>query len=426
MKNKKIVFFIGFFALSFLFSSCGKRIAKSYVEQQKKLILAYNDGNFTQALKLSDIFLKEVHKKFPQDLYVALLERGKIALDSQEYEIAIKDLQEAEERFLDIEGTISLSEEGGSLFLDDTTKEYEAEPLEKLMISPYLSLAYLGKGDFEGARIERNRTMTKINQYIESTKGAEYLENPFARYLSGVLYEKERKFNDARIEYQKIKNGKTTPSQTKNFIDNELKRITKPNLSDLVVFVDVGKSPMKFEKKHGPITSINSAGKGVTINIVYAEMNPRKYRVKKCKVLVNGEEVGETILLYNLSETVLEQFKKNKPKLTKSLITRALAKTVTQAVGNTLSKEGGAVGAVGVAISIFSGVSSAIERADLRSWITLPGEVQVFRAFNQEEGEALVQLIFLDAAGNEVGRSDSKPITIKNRDIAVAHFRVVR
>ena len=122
MKNKKIVFFIGFLSLSFLFSSCGKRIAKSYVEQQQKLILAYNDGNFSQALKLSDSFVKEVHKSFPQDLYVALLERGKIALDSQEYDLAIEDLQEAEERFLDIEGTLSLSEEGSSLFLDDTTK----------------------------------------------------------------------------------------------------------------------------------------------------------------------------------------------------------------------------------------------------------------------------------------------------------------
>lgn len=426
MKNKKIVFFIGFLSLSFLFSSCGKRIAKSYVEQQQKLILAYNDGNFSQALKLSDSFVKEVHKSFPQDLYVALLERGKIALDSQEYDLAIEDLQEAEERFLDIEGTLSLSEEGSSLFLDDTTKEYEAEPLEKLMISPYLSLAYLGKGNFEGARIERNRTMTKINQYIESTQGAGYLENPFARYLSGVLYEKEKKFNDARIEYQKIKNGENTPSQAKEWIDNELQRIKKPNLSDLVVFVDVGKSPMKFEKKHGPVNGVNSAGKGVTINIVYADMNPRKYQVKKCKVLVNGEEVGETILLYNLGQTILTQFQKNSPKLMKSLISRAIVKTVTQAAGNELSKKEGTVGAVGTAISLFSAVSSAIERADLRSWITLPGEVQVFRAFNQEEGEALVQLIFLDAAGNEIGKSDSKPFSITKGDIAIAHFRVVR
>ena len=105
----------------------------------------------------------------------------------------------------------------------------------------------------------------------------------------------------------------------------------------------------------------------------------------------------------------------------KSLISRAIVKTVTQAAGNELSKKEGTVGAVGTAISLFSAVSSAIERADLRSWITLPGEVQVFRAFNQEEGEALVQLIFLDAAGNEIGKSDSKPFSITKGDIAIAN-----
>jgi len=31
------------------------------------------------------------------------------------------------------------------------------------MISPYLLLAYLAKGDFDGARVERNRIITKIH-----------------------------------------------------------------------------------------------------------------------------------------------------------------------------------------------------------------------------------------------------------------------
>jgi len=235
MNRKKLGLLILILIPAFLLSSCGKRVSKTYVDQQQKLIMAYNDGNFAQALKLSDNFVKDVNKNFAQDVFLAVLERGKIALDARSYDTAIKDLQEAEGRFLDIEGTLSLSEEGSSLFLDDTTKEYEAEPLEKLMISPYLALAYLAKGDFGGARIERNRAMNKVNQYIETTAGSEYLENPFARYLSGVLYEREGKFQDARIEYQKIKTGPNTASQAKEWMDSELARIKKPELSDLVV-----------------------------------------------------------------------------------------------------------------------------------------------------------------------------------------------
>jgi hypothetical protein len=64
-----------------------------------------------------------------------LLERGKIALAAGSYDQSIADLEEAERRFLQIEGTIPIIETFGSLLLDDTTAEYEPEIHEKLMIT---------------------------------------------------------------------------------------------------------------------------------------------------------------------------------------------------------------------------------------------------------------------------------------------------
>jgi hypothetical protein len=115
---------------------------------------------------------------------------------------------------------------------------------ETLMISPYLVLAYLNKGDLDGARIERNRTISKIHQYIEAKPERAYLENPFARLLSAVIYEMEGKYDDAKIEYRKMK------------LDYEIKHLDerKGDAADLVILIDVGTGPQKYEVKYGPVT----------------------------------------------------------------------------------------------------------------------------------------------------------------------------
>lgn len=418
---KKILLLLSVLAIGFSVVSCGKRISKTYIDQQQPMLLPYYNENFTESLSRTDKFVQDVEKNYPQDYFVALLEQGKIAMDAGSWDLAIKKLQIAEKRFINIEGTISLSEEGSSIFLDDTTKEYEAEPLEKIMISPYLALAYLGKGDFNGARIERNRAMFKINEYIEKTEGAEYLENPFSRYISALIYEKEGKNQDAQIELKKIQ--KTKPF-LKDFVTEELKELNgKSNgpKKDLVVFVDLGRSPIKFEKNHKARVG------NVDVSAVYAEMRPRNYNVKKCKVLLDGNSIGETILLTPISPIVLEQYKKNEPKIIKAVVARMVAKGATQVVGQSLQKnDNSAVKAIGLAANLFGKVSSAIERADLRSWLTLPAEVQVLRARNLPEGIHTIELVYLNKSGSEIGKSAPKKVNIQNGEISFVHFRVVK
>lgn len=423
MRKKKLLLLIGLAGLMLL--SCGKRMSKTYIDDQKEFMTAYNNEDYKTALNLADKFVLNVNKNNPQDTFLAVLERGKIALDSANHEVSVADLQKAEQRFLDIEGTISLSEETSSLFLDDTTAEYEAQPLEKIMISPYLALAYWAKGDFQGARVERNRTIVKVNQYIEDKgKETEYLENPFARYLSAIIYENESKFQDAVIEYRKIKS--VTPGLA-SVMDQELNRLKKrPKLNDLVVFVDMGKSPQKAEVSHKG-SGKNSKGVGVVVSIVYAQYKARPYAVRSCKVLVNGTETGQTFPLYNLGKTILDQYEKNKGKLIGKLIARAALKTAVQAGGQAMMKsDNTAVKVAGLAAAIFGAASAAVERADLRSWTTLPDQIHMQRSYGLAPGKQVVQLAYLDVNGNEIGRSAEQEVMIPEGQIGVAYFRVVR
>lgn len=203
-----------------------------------------------------------------QNKYLALLERGKVALVAGKYDQCIADLQEAERRFLTIEGTISLTEEFGSILTDDTTQEYEAEMHEKIMISPYLALAYLGKGDFTGAAVERNRTMNKI-KYIEASEERSYLENPFARLLASIMYEMENKLDDARIEYRKMK-WEAEPAGLAR----------KGKSTDLIIVIDAGLAPHKYQIKWGPMPM---ATKDTTIHpgFAYAAYEPTDCRAKR-------------------------------------------------------------------------------------------------------------------------------------------------
>jgi len=135
-----------------------------YTLEYETMVSSLTKGAFDSALAQADMLYQKSQKTdgAKQNKYLALLERGKVALAARKFDQSIADLQEAEKRFLTIEGTISLTEGFGSILTDDTAMEYEAEMHEKLMISPYLIIAYLSTGDFNGAIVERNRTITKM------------------------------------------------------------------------------------------------------------------------------------------------------------------------------------------------------------------------------------------------------------------------
>lgn len=358
-----------------------------YTEETSSFITALRNDNAESALEYADAFVRQTINSggSKQNKYLALLERGKIALDAGRYNQCIADLQEAERRFLMIEGTISLTEGFGSILSDDTSKEYEAEIHEKIMISPYLALAYLGKGDFAGAVVERNRTINKINQYIEEKEERSYLENPFARLLSAVIYEMENKPDDAKIEYRKMK------------WDAEAERLEKKGKStDLVILIDTGLTPHKYQVKWGPLpVMVNDTT--IHLGFAYASYEPTISAVSKSDVSLDGNHVGEAGLLYDLESTVLTQYEKDKPTIIAKLVTRMTAKAATQvsahAAADRIAKDNPLAGfLLKSLINIGSAVWMAVERADLREWSTLPGKIGYLRIDGLAPGEHTIKI----------------------------------
>ncbi len=397
------------FSLIFWHASVG-HAATLYTEETRSFLTALRNDNAESALEYADSFVLQTitSGKAKQNKYLALLERGKIAINAGRYDQCIVDLQEAERRFLTIEGTISLTEGFGSILTDDTSREYEAEMHEKIMISPYLVLAYLGKGDFAGALVERNRTMNKIHQYVEAKEERSYLENPFARLLAAILYEMENKPDDAKIEYRKMK------------WEAEAARLAKKEMStDLVILIDTGLAPHKSQVKWGPLPVVS---KDTTIHLgfAYASYQATPSAVSKCDISLDGNPLGTAGLLYDLENTVLTQYEKDKAAIIAKLVTRMTAKAATQvsahAAADRVAKDNPLAGfLLKSLVNIGSAVWMAVEQADLRGWSTLPGKINYLRVNGLAPGEHTIKIDY--GCGVQ-----EKTVKLENDKIGIAYF----
>jgi hypothetical protein len=389
-----------------------KNVARSgYTLECEPLVSSLALSDFDAAFAHADGIYNKYQKPdgAKQNKYLALLERGKAALAARKYDQCISDLQEAEKRFLTIEGTISLGEGLGSLVTDDTATEYEPEMHEKLMISPYLVLAYLSKGDFDGARVERNRTISKIHQYIEEKPERAYLENPFARLLSAIVYEMEGKYDDAKIEYRKMR------------YDDEVKRMEEKtgDKADLIILVDAGMAPQKYEIKWGPNT-VFAGTNSITLGFTYAGYSPTDAVVSNGSININGKSVGKTGVLYDLEKTILAQYETNKETVTAKLVARMTGKAAAQVAAQYAAEQVAgnipfASMFMKIAVSEASKQWVAAENADLRSWLTLPKQIHYMRVNDLEPGEQNIVL-------ENDGKSQVQKVKTEKGKILVVYF----
>jgi len=381
----------------------------------------YYGGRYGDALANLDKLVKDAAGR---DYYLFLLERGKVELAAGAYDSAIVDLQKAERRFLEIEATVSVADLFKNMLVNPSMGEYQPEPHEKIMISSYLLLAYWLKGDREGAFVERNRLVERLKQYTAglSDQDRAALDVPFAHYLAAVLYEIEGREDDARIEYDVL--GKIAPEVVPSVLDSKL--------DELIVFTEVGRAPVKvsteirgYLQKDGPslVGFFNLPGSegpqmfmlpgfgdlsldrpGVLFTFAFPQCVRQRRLVERCRLVVDGGEAGEMKPLDDLESTAYAAYEKGLGATLLKAAFRTYLKTMAQ---TKLAKKDDAKG---IAFDVLGKVLAAVDRADTRSWQTLPAEIRVFR-MECGPGEREVSVRYLDARGNAVGTSGSVSIS---------------
>lgn len=351
----------------------------------------YFEEKFDASISNLSALMKKASRR---DLGLLLLERGKANLVAGRLDSAIADFNRAEHRFLEIENTVSLAESFASILINPTQGEYQAESHEKILINAYLCLAYWLKGDLAGAFVERNRTIARLVQYLGTfpEEDRSDFDVPFARYLAAVLYEVEGKVEDARIEYEAI--ARTNP-------DFEPPTIN-PRRKELVVFAEAGRAPVLvsteirgyLQKDAGMLVGVfnlpgESAARtfsvagyesfaldkpGVLFTFAFPQLVSQPRPTESCKLFLNGVTVGRMKLLDDVERTARAVYRQKLPGTLLKAALRTYLKTVAQT--KVAKDEDTATRVVG---DITAKFLSALDRADTRSWQTLPAEILFYR-----------------------------------------------
>ena len=135
-----------------------------------------------------------------RDRLAYLLNRAILLRMTQDYTASNAALEQAK-RLIDEYSPISISEQVGALAVSETLTSYDGEPHEQVLVHLYAALNYLELGQLDEARVEALQVNLLLQTFADKHKNV-YAEDPFADYLTAMIYEELGEWSDAMIAYR--------------------------------------------------------------------------------------------------------------------------------------------------------------------------------------------------------------------------------
>lgn len=329
---------------------------------------------------------------------------------------------------------------------------YRGEPFEPFMVNFYKAINYINLGLMDDAVVEARKITLESDQLVQKYKEntSRYNKDAFALNLQGIIYEAAGEINNAFVSYRNAVNiyldkkgsyyGVEMPKQLKQdllrtanqmgFVDEQRRyeELLNEKLSDstsssaLVLFLEEGTIPVKDQYSFTIIKAPQSGGyqyineNGSYINFPF---QPNRYGVSDDKVsVVNMARIAlpvykttynkqvQTSISVNgtnyfpektqdfnkltfsvLQERFLEDLAKAFARyLFKSLLGNAIPSADNKKKENDKEKKEDNIGKV-----MFGLAGAFSEKADTRSWISLPAYIHYVR-FPLQEGSNTIEV----------------------------------
>jgi hypothetical protein len=386
-------------ALALLALSCA-----SYPDRTHRALADFQRGQLTRAL---DAYQDPHTTGSP---FLAGAESGTVALASGSWDAAIHNLTAAATEVQDIERTALVSPENlGETLVSWTVSEgattYQGEGYERVLVHAGLAIAYIAKGSLEDARVE----VKQSNALLESEEKLykkEYQAGGLGHYLSAITYELDGQLDDAWIDYERMrKKGVGT-----ELADRALARLAKSThregeLADeardyveasapegsasIVVIAGIGLAPFKRE------TTIPVPTPSGLLQWSVPSYVDRPQLVSGLELSISGgDRAVKTVVVEDIGSVAKENLQDRLAWLmTKATVRTFLKREFTRQ----LEENAGVLGRI--AGDVFQFVT---ERADLRSWETLPDTWQAARVF-LPAGSHDIRLKALGGEGADLG-----------------------
>ncbi len=396
----------------------------SYTQTTQQARLSISQGRFADALTVFPE--KAAHGK---DEVLIRLERavllqamGKYRESSREFQLAADKIGKYENRAVVSAGRTAF--QAGSLILNEQVQPYEGEDFEKILIHAMNAVNYLMAGDTEGARVEiriayqrQNELREKHAKAIEKAEregrtesweqsfqkadSGRYRElssragnvhsvyqNAYAYYISSLVYELGGERDEAYIDLKKgilaapesesIRKDLIRLSRELGFYEDEQRWVARYGAlekeygtgTDVFVIFQHGSAPVK-EPLSFPIP-LPEGGLAFASLPVYRFVPSG---TQAGNVGVEGRNV-RTSVVSDIDAVAARNLLDEFPVLFAKQVARSILKAQ---MTKKLSREYGALGAITGTLA-----SAVTEQADLRTWASLPKEIQVARVFVPE------------------------------------------
>ena len=327
------------------------------------------------------------------------------------------------ERIADIQDYHSLSKVTSSLLLSEEMIQYKGDDYEKVLINAVNAVNYLEMGELDGALVEVRKLNNKLYKFKYEAK-RDYEQNPFAYYLSALIWEADRKWDDAYIAF------KNTYDLVPNF---------EPLKADLIRSAIRAQRPEDVEawKKKFPDVQIDPAWRdramGEVVLVHMQGWGPRKHPrpeaprfpylvpvgsdVQTAKLVVNDAGEAFTNRIFSVQEVAIKTLNDDYGRLVASRVAGIATKAV---VADQISQKNRALGAVAwIAMNV-------ADRADLRQWSTLPQSFQIAR-ISVKPGRYKIKALGLSSAGTPTGEEmPEREIEVKPGRKVFVSWRSVR
>lgn len=352
--------------LSFFIFGCATYQSKT-AHAKSSLI----NGKYTEAID----DLKPLAYKEDGDQLVYLLDYATTLQIAGNYQESISAFLKAD-RLADMADYHSLGRQAGSLLLNQEMVQYKGDTFEKIFINAYLAMNYLQRGLVDDALVEARRINEKYIRYRQEEK-KDFELNSFSKYLSALIWESSKNYDDAYIAYAEAFE-----------IDPSLSNLK----SDLIRTAKLAKRYDAYKEWRRKFPEIiedknwNDKSLGELILIYQQGWGPKKipapgeYRLptlmpvesetKSARLIINNQDSVSTSLIYNVQDAAIKTLQDDYD----SLIAKRMAGIAAKAVASDQIRQKNQL--LGDLTYIALTIS---DRADLRQWSTLPQSIQIAR-----------------------------------------------
>lgn len=325
-----------------------------------------------------------------RDAALLSLNRAMLLRMQGDYESSSSEF-EAAKAIIDELLAVSLTEQAGALAISDDRRSFIGEPFERAFIHVYAALNYLESGAPEKARVEALQLDVLLNGF---ERDAGFSGDGLARWLSGMIFESLGDRSDAMIAYRKAweayqRYPASSAVQIPEALGRDLVRLSgslglsdeqrrfreqfaideqqpspRPGEAEVIFLLHSGLAPIKRETG---IAAPTTGGRLVSIAVPY--YLSRRPSVTGATLVVDGR-TAVTELAEDIDALALDALDRRLP----AIMSRAVARAVIKhEASRQASRENELIGFI---VNIAGFVS---ERADTRSWSTLPNRIYLAR-----------------------------------------------